>query len=128
MLIYAIKRIILALVILMVVMLAMFSMVYLVPGDPASVALGPRATPELKALLTQRMGLDQPVLVQVGRFFGSALQGDLGVDVWSKRPVLDQITEAFPYTLILWTGGFGLGPDVGCGAWLSGGCLPWNAA
>jgi ABC-type dipeptide/oligopeptide/nickel transport system permease component len=101
MLSYAIKRIALAVVILFVVMLAMYSMVFLVPGDPASVALGPRASPALKALLTERMGLDQPVLVQVWRFFGNVLHGDLGVDVWSKRPVLDQITEAFPHTLIL---------------------------
>ena len=101
MLSYAIKRIALAVVILMVVMLAMYGMVFLVPGDPASVALGPRATPALKAMLTERMGLDQPVLVQVGRFFGNVLRGDLGVDVWSKRPVLDQIVEAFPHTMIL---------------------------
>ncbi len=101
MLSYALQRVGLALVILIVVMLAMYGMVFLVPGDPASVALGPRATPALKALLTERMGLDQPVLVQIWRFFSHTLQGDLGVDVWSKRPVLDQIAEAFPHTLIL---------------------------
>jgi len=51
--------------------------------------------------LTARMGLDQPIAVQVWRFFSSAARGDLGVDVWSKRPVLDQILEAFPQTLLL---------------------------
>jgi ABC-type dipeptide/oligopeptide/nickel transport system permease component len=115
---YAIKRIALAVVILIVVMLAMYSMVFLVPGDPASVALGPRATPALKAMLTERMGLDQPVLVQVWRFFGNVLRGDLGVDVWSKRPVLDQILEAFPHTLILGLVALGwaltLGIALGC--------------
>ena len=118
MLSYAIKRIALAVVILMVVMLAMYGMVFLVPGDPASVALGPRATPALKAMLTERMGLDQPVLVQVGRFFGNVLRGDLGVDVWSKRPVLDQIVEAFPHTMILGVVALGwaltLGIALGC--------------
>ena len=118
MLTYAIKRLALALVILFVVMLAMFSMVFLVPGDPASVALGPRATPALKAMLTERMGLDQPVLVQVWRFFRNVLRGDLGVDVWSKRPVLDQILEAFPHTLILGLLALGwaltLGIALGC--------------
>lgn len=98
---YATKRIALAVLILFVVMLAMYGMVFLVPGDPASVALGPRATPALKAMLTERMGLDQPVVVQVWRFFSNAVRGDLGIDVWSKRPVLDQITEAFPHTLLL---------------------------
>ena len=118
MLSYAIKRIALAVVILMVVMLAMYGMVFLVPGDPASVALGPRATPALKAMLTERMGLDQPVLVQVGRFFGNVLRGDLGVDVWSKRPVWDQIVEAFPHTMILGVVALGwaltLGIALGC--------------
>jgi ABC-type dipeptide/oligopeptide/nickel transport system permease component len=98
---YAIKRIALALLIICVVMLAMYSMVFLVPGDPASLALGPRATPELKRALIERMGLDQPIYVQVWRFFTSAIRGDLGVDVWSKRPVADMILEVFPRTLFL---------------------------
>ncbi len=101
MLTYAIKRIGLALLIICVVMLAMFAMVFLVPGDPASLALGPRATPALKLALQQRMGLDQPVYTQIWRFFSSAAQGDLGVDVWSKRPVMDMILEVFPKTLLL---------------------------
>jgi ABC-type dipeptide/oligopeptide/nickel transport system permease component len=101
MLTYAIKRIGLALLIIGVVMLAMFAMVFLVPGDPASLALGPRATPALKLALQERMGLDQPVYVQIWRFFSSAAQGDLGVDVWSKRPVMDMILEVFPKTLLL---------------------------
>ena len=98
---YAIKRVALALLNLCLVMIAMYGMVFLVPGDPASIALGPRATPELKELLRLRMGLDQPVPVQIWRFFSAALRGDLGIDVWSKRPVFDQIIEVFPKTLIL---------------------------
>ena len=98
---YAIKRVALALLILCLVMIAMYGMVFLVPGDPASIALGPRATPELKELLRLRMGLDQPVPVQIWRFFSAALRGDLGIDVWSKRPVFDQIIEVFPKTLFL---------------------------
>ncbi|MFT7448818.1 MAG: ABC-type dipeptide/oligopeptide/nickel transport system permease component [Glaciecola sp.] len=101
MLTYAIKRIGLAVIILFVVMLGMFSLVFLIPGDPASIALGPRASPELKALLVERMGLDQPLLTQVYSFFRNALTGDLGIDVWSKRPVLDVILEVFPQTLLL---------------------------
>jgi len=98
---YAIKRIGLALLIIFVVMLAMYAMVFLVPGDPASLALGPRATPQLKAELMQRMGLDQPIYVQVWNFFSNVLRGDLGYDVWSKRPVAQMIAEVFPNTLFL---------------------------
>jgi ABC-type dipeptide/oligopeptide/nickel transport system permease component len=120
MLTYAIRRMGLSLLILIVVMLAMYAMVFLVPGDPASLALGPRATPELKAALRERMGLDQPFLIQVGYFFGNVLQGDLGIDVWSKRPVLEQIVEVFPNTLILGTVALGwalvTGVLLGCAA------------
>ncbi len=119
MLIYAIKRVLLAVLILFVVMLGMYAMVFLVPGDPASIALGPRATPELKALLIERMGLDQPVLVQVWNFFRNAATGNLGFDVWSRRPVLDVILEAFPKTLML--GLVALGWALVCGIGL--GCL-----
>ena len=118
MLTYAIKRIALAVVILFTVMLAMFAMVFLVPGDPASLALGPRATPALKAELIQRMGLDQPVPVQVWNFFSNAAHGNFGYDVWSKRPVLDQILEVFPNTLFLGAVALGwalvLGVALGC--------------
>lgn len=118
MLTYAIKRIGLAVVILITVMLAMYAMVFLVPGDPASLALGPRATPELKAQLIARMGLDQPLHVQVWHFFSNALHGDLGYDVWSKKPVLDQILAVFPNTLFLGLVALGwalvLGVALGC--------------
>lgn len=117
---YAIKRICLAVLILFVVMLAMYAMVFLVPGDPATVALGPRATPALKLELVQRMGLDQPVLTQVFNFFRNAVTGDLGIDVWSKRPVLDEILEMFPYTFLLGVVAMGwalvLGILLGCAA------------
>jgi peptide/nickel transport system permease protein len=118
MLTYAIKRIGLAVLILVTVMLAMYAMVFLVPGDPASVALGPRASPALKAALTERMGLDQPILTQVWNFFAAALRGDLGHDVWSNRPVTEMILETFPKTLLLGTVAMGwaivLGLILGC--------------
>jgi len=121
---YAVKRIALAVVILITVMLAMYAMVFLVPGDPASLALGPRATPELKALLRERMGLDEPVLWQVWHFFRSAVTGDLGYDVWSKRPVLDQILEFFPNTLIL--GVAALGWALALGITLGAAAVVWR--
>ncbi|MBS0573369.1 MAG: ABC transporter permease [Proteobacteria bacterium] len=118
MLTYAIKRVGLAIVILFTVMFAMYALVFLVPGDPASLALGPRATPALKAELIARMGLDRPVPVQVWNFFASALHGNLGYDVWSRRPVAAQILEVFPNTLFLGAMALGwaaaLGVALGC--------------
>ncbi|CDX19099.1 Binding-protein-dependent transport systems inner membrane component [Mesorhizobium sp. SOD10] len=101
MLAYAVKRIGLGLLILVLVMIAMYAAVFLVPGDPATVALGPRATPELKRLLIERMGLDQPVWWQIVEFFRNALTGNLGYDVWSNRPVSTLVLEALPNTLVL---------------------------
>ncbi|QND56091.1 ABC transporter permease [Mesorhizobium huakuii] len=101
MLAYAVKRVGLGLLILVLVMVAMYAAVFLVPGDPATVALGPRATPELKRLLIERMGLDQPVWWQIIEFFRNALTGNLGYDVWSNRPVSTLVLEALPNTLIL---------------------------
>jgi ABC-type dipeptide/oligopeptide/nickel transport system permease component len=115
---YTIKRVALAFLIICVVMLAMYAMVFLVPGDPASLALGPRATPELKRALTERMGLDQPIYIQVWRFFRNAVTGDLGFDVWSKRPVTEMILEVFPKTLFLGIIAIGgaliFGTSLGC--------------
>src|SRR5687767_7745857 len=101
MLAYAVKRIGLSLVIVLVAMALLFSMIYVVPGDPASIALGPRATPEMKAQLAARMGMDQPLPIQFARFVGGAVTGDLGVDVWSNRPVAVVILEVLPHALAL---------------------------
>jgi peptide/nickel transport system permease protein len=118
MLLYTVKRVGLAGLIVLVAMTMLFGMIYLVPGDPASIALGPRATPEMKAALSARMGLDQPVPVQLFNFISDVLTGDLGVDVWSNRSVATIILEALPYTLALTAVGLGwsvtLGIVLGC--------------
>jgi peptide/nickel transport system permease protein len=128
MLIYALKRIGLALIIVLVAMSLLFGMIYLVPGDPVSIALGPRATPEMKAQLIARMGLDQPIPVQFWRFLVDAVTGNLGYDVWSNRSVAEIVGEALPHTLALTAAGLGwsvaLGIALGCysathrGSWI----------
>ena len=128
MLIYTVKRIGLAGLIVLAAMTMLFGMIYLVPGDPASIALGPRATPEMKAALSARMGLDQPIPVQLLNFISGALTGNLGVDVWSNRSVATIVLEALPYTLALTAVGLGwsvtLGIVLGCfsathrGSWI----------
>jgi peptide/nickel transport system permease protein len=119
MLVYAIRRLGLTVLILLVTMTLLFSMVYLVPGDPASVALGPRATAAMKATFRARMGLDDPLLVQLWRFISNVLRGDLGIDVWSNRSVAQIVLEAMPYTLALTGVGLGWAVMTGIplGAW-----------
>ncbi|GIK99120.1 MAG: peptide ABC transporter permease [Alphaproteobacteria bacterium] len=118
MLIYLIQRLGLAVLICIVAMTILFSLVYLIPGDPATMALGPRATPAMKENLRVEMMLDRPVPVQLATFFGRVVTGDLGTDVWTKRPVSQIVLEALPYTIVLAVTGLGwailLGVPLGC--------------
>ncbi len=101
MLAYAIQRIIVSILIVILAVTALFVMIQFVPGDPANVMLGPRATPELKEALRERLHLNDAFIVQVYYFFTGLLQGDLGVDLTSNRPVLGILIEQVPYTASL---------------------------
>jgi len=112
---YAVKRFALAALILFVAVTAMFLMIRAVPGDPVQIMLGPRATPELQAALTAKLALDQPIWKQLLIFYGNMLQGDLGIDVFSERPVTEIVFQQLPHTLqlifaaILWSALLGIG-------------------
>ena len=112
------RRSLFAVLILALAVSLLFAMIHMMPGDPANVILGPKASPELKAELNARMGLDQPVLVQLGRFYADLAQGDLGVDVFTERDVSEIVFEQFPYTLVLVLVAIGgatiLGIPLGC--------------
>lgn len=101
MLFYIIKRLTLAVVIVVLAITVLFCMIHLVPGDPARILLGPRATPEMIAAMSARMGLDQPLPFQILGFFTNLLRGDLGMDVLTNRPVADIVFEQLPFTLVL---------------------------
>ncbi|TIX46412.1 MAG: ABC transporter permease [Mesorhizobium sp.] len=101
MFVYLCKRIGLSVVIIACAVLALFLLLHLIPGDPATIALGPRATPEAIARYAEKMHLDKPVAVQFWIFSLGALSGDLGVDVFSNRSVTGIVLEALPSTLIL---------------------------
>ena len=93
MLAYAVKRIGLGLLILVFVMVVMYAAVFLVPGDPATVALGPRATPELKKLLIERMGLDPE---RAAAAFHAYASYTIGATLFAatRRIANDQLAEA----------------------------------
>lgn len=98
---YTLKRLLLAAGVVAMTLLLLVIAIRLVPGDPAAAIMGPRATPELRAQIEARMGLDQPIPVQYGRFLWNTLQGDLGRDVRSERAITELIGEKLPYTLAL---------------------------
>jgi len=115
---FATRRSLLSLLILFLAVSLLFAMIHMMPGDPASAILGPRASPELKAELSQRMGLDRPLVVQLGDFYTDLVRGDLGVDPFSDRQVSDIVFEQLPYTLMLVLVSIGgamlLGIPLGC--------------
>lgn len=118
MLIYLLKRIVLAAIIVVVAVTLLYSMILAVPGDPTSVILGPRATPEIRESLRVQMGLDRPFIVQVTSFLFNVFRGDLGTDVFSNRPVARIVFEQLPYTIVLIFAGIGwaivIGIPLGC--------------
>jgi peptide/nickel transport system permease protein len=81
--------------------LLLFAVPRFVPGNPAEVLLGPRATPEVVADFERRMGLGRPIHEQLAISVARAARGDLGTDVVSGRPIADLVREVLPYTITL---------------------------
>lgn len=116
--IYLLQRVSLAVLICALAMVVLFGMIYVIPGDPASVALGPRATPAMKEALRASMGLDHAVPIQLFNYLSAVVTGDLGQDVWTKRSVTGILAKALPHTLVLILSGLGgaalIGVPLGC--------------
>lgn len=127
MLSYAVKRIGLAAIITAVALILLISMIQFIPGDPAAVLLGPLASQSMREAFRVEMGLDQPAIVQILSFFGRVIQGDLGTDVLTRRPVLTTVLEQLPFTLQLVAMGITwaalLGIPLGCYAAIRRGSL-----
>jgi peptide/nickel transport system permease protein len=78
-----------------------FLLAYLLPGNPALVKAGPMATPQYVAEMKHKMGLDQSLYVQYGRYMTGLLHGDLGESSSTGRPVLTDLMQRLPATLEL---------------------------
>jgi peptide/nickel transport system permease protein len=98
---YLLKRLWMTALVVLLVTTALAGIVHVIPGDPVDLMLGPRASDELAARVRAEMGLDAPILKQVLDFLVGALQGDLGRDFVSNRPVTAMVASALPHTVIL---------------------------
>lgn len=98
---YIINRLLQILLVVFGVLVVVFIMLKLTPGDPASAMLGVQASPEELARVRRAMGLDRPWIEQFAVWIGRALQGDLGTSYISKKPVTELILARFPVTLEL---------------------------
>jgi peptide/nickel transport system permease protein len=113
---YLALRTALGLVSIVGVILLTFALQFLVPGDPARRIAGPRATPEIVAVVHQNMHLDDPLPAQLWAYVSAVAQGDLGVSYVRKEPVATLIADKLPTTAVL--AGCGLVVEVVLGTLL----------
>jgi ABC-type dipeptide/oligopeptide/nickel transport system permease component len=98
--VYLLRRLWQSLVVLLGVSFVVFFILHLT-GDPAAVLLPPEATAEDLRLFRERMGFNDPFLVQYGRFLKGALRGDFGLSIRHGEPAFDLVIERMPATFEL---------------------------
>jgi peptide/nickel transport system permease protein len=100
---YVLRRLFHALTILLGVSILVFIFVELAPGDAVDALMPPESlsTPEAKAAMRERLGLNDPAPLRYAHWLGRAVQGDMGYSLTSRRPVTDIIMARLPKTLLL---------------------------
>lgn len=108
-----VKRLGLLIFVVFGVTLVTFFMSHVIPGDPASMIAGQRASEETLQSIRQQLGLDKPVWIQYFHYIGDLLTGDLGTSIRTQRPVLDELITFFPATLELAIAAFAIAIVLG---------------
>lgn len=98
---YILRRIVMLVPVLFGVTLVSFSLLHLVPGDPAELLGGQEATKADIERIRKEYGLDQPLIVQYVRFVGNAARGDLGISIQTRHPVRELLLQRLAFTLQL---------------------------
>lgn len=98
---YLLRRALAIIPVMLVVATVSFVLIRLAPGDPASVLAGPDATTEDLAQLRTALGMDQPLPVQLVKWYARLAQGDLGQSIFLRRPVVQAVVERLEPTLLL---------------------------
>jgi peptide/nickel transport system permease protein len=102
---YLLHRALAIIPVMLVVATVSFVLIRLAPGDPASVLAGPDATTEDLAQLRTALGMDQPLPVQLVKWYARLAQGDLGQSIFLRRPVVQAVVERLePTFLLTWWG------------------------
>ncbi len=101
MLVFAFRRLLQAIPILLGVTLVVFGLVHIVPGNPIDMLMPPEASPEIIAQMKAAFGFDKPLYVQYFLWLFRALQGDFGLSVFNATPVWGQLIAALGNTFIL---------------------------
>ncbi|MFA6891374.1 MAG: ABC transporter permease, partial [Sphaerochaetaceae bacterium] len=98
---YIIKRILQIIPVLFLTTVLIFLMIHLIPGDPARLMLGEKATDSAVAALREKMGLNEPLTTQYFTYLKGLLTFDLGTSITYQRPVSQMLLERIPVTLSL---------------------------
>jgi peptide/nickel transport system permease protein len=98
---YIARRLLALVPVALVVATVAFVLIHLAPGDPASIIAGPDASPDDVARIQRQLGLDAPFHVQLVRWYGRLLRGDLGQSLFLRRPVLEAIVDRAEPTILL---------------------------
>lgn len=98
---YIFKRLLMMIPVLVGITFIIFFILNLTPGDPALIILGSEATDETVAQLREELGLDDPLLLQYGRYMLNLMRGDLGHSYLNDRAIFPSIMERLPITLSL---------------------------
>ena len=98
---YALRRLIQMIPVLLLVSIAVFAIIHLIPGNPAEIIAGPNATDAQLAALRQQYGLDKPLWVQYLIWLQNVLSGDLGYSFINKFPVSELLALRIPATVEL---------------------------
>jgi len=98
---YILRRILIAIPVLIGVLVVVFLLIRLVPGEPCTAILGERATPEACEAFNEANGLDEPIVAQLAIYAGNVMTGDFGESIRFSRPVSQIIIERLPVTLEL---------------------------
>ena len=99
MLAYTARRVALLVPLLVGIAVVVFGLMQIIPGDPAVVLLGQDATPQAVAQLRAALGLDRPLVVQLGVYFGNLARGDLGDSIFRNEPVISAIASRLTATI-----------------------------
>lgn len=117
---FLIRRVLWSLLVLVGLSVVIFVIARGMPGDPARMALGPRASQEQVDDLREKLGLDRPLIEQYGLYVSGLARGDLGQSLLTERPVNDDIRNTFAATfelvLVTITFAFVLGVPLGVAA------------
>ncbi len=98
---FIVRRLLLAIPTLFGVVVVVFLLLYVAPGDPVQEMVGERADPETIARLRKELRLDEPLISQFTHYTGGVLRGDFGNSYITQRPIIRDIRERFPKTLLL---------------------------